>query len=135
MDRTELLEARSRRDIGRLIWALKDPDSEIRGTAASYLGKLGSSEAGPALVECLDDRLLCASRVGNQTIGRARGRDPFNLANDQLYGRADDDELGRGHTLGQISGGLVDGPNGFCLGESFGTTADADDPLRERTAS
>jgi HEAT repeats len=55
MDRSELLKARLEKDVARLTWALKDPDVEIRGTAASYLGKLRSAEAGPALVACLDD--------------------------------------------------------------------------------
>lgn len=88
MNRDELREASRQRDVVRLTWALKDPDSEIRDWAAFYLGKLRSPEAGPALVECLGDpndevrmRVLWAfGRIGDKraipAVARAAARDP-----------------------------------------------------------
>lgn len=88
MNQEELREARARRDVGRLIWALKDPDAEIRGMAAYYVGRIRSAEAGPALVECLGDSSVAVrmtavkslARIGDKraipAVLRAAERDP-----------------------------------------------------------
>lgn len=88
MNRAELSDARRRRDTGRLTWALKDGDSEIRAMAAYHLGRLQSVEAGPALAECLDDPsedvrmavLSAFDRIGDRraipAVARTAANDP-----------------------------------------------------------
>lgn len=55
MNRAELYDAWRRRDVARLIWALRDADSERRSITAHYLGRLRNPEAVPALIDSLDD--------------------------------------------------------------------------------
>lgn len=55
MERREIHDAAWRKDVARLIQALRHGDSDNRSLAAHYLGSLRSSEAVSALVESLDD--------------------------------------------------------------------------------
>jgi len=41
--------------IGVLTAALQDPDAEVRGAAATAIGKVGSTEDGKALISLLSD--------------------------------------------------------------------------------
>ena len=70
-----------REDIERL---LQDPDSEVRAAAATSLGQLGASEAGPALLKFLEtssaDAAYFAAAEALLRLGVPRGREILRTA-------------------------------------------------------
>ena len=88
-----------------------------------------AAAAGQPVVQGLDDRLLRAAGVGNQrALAAVLGR-LANVVDDPADGRADDDQVGLGHALGQVDRRVGHGPDPAGDAQAGLAASDADDPL------